>query len=323
MSDLDKNLEKVKAVKPLLDEMPITDTEKAIAQTSIALGANPVKFLVSAISQHETEKAEKESSKEFQNKPEDYKEIESIIHDMLTESTGTNIMDSGGAYGRNWQRNRQITDFRQLPDLKITVWKDGDVELSLNIFHYLTAYLETDETTRRLEEWFEEFCEKPENQDTHWLALMEEFSESMSEYGFDVSRCWNSYNWENLLSQVLQGVTLSKDHDEYDSYWILQIHNGCDVRGGYTKPRIFHVCDRDYSIIAQNDVRSGCNCGPLYSDDGGYHWYDDSDIFERDDDGLPKQWIPEPKTKDCKNWEYQLRCEKCSELVTFWPMLEY
>jgi len=58
---------------------------------------------------------------------------------------------------------------------------------------------------------------------------------------------------------------------------MLQIHGGCDVRGGYTKPQFFRVLDRDYFIMAQNDVRVSCECGycNAYSDDGGYHWYSD------------------------------------------------
>lgn len=29
-----------------------------------------------------------------------------LIYEMLTENTGRHMLDSGGAYGRNWERNQ-------------------------------------------------------------------------------------------------------------------------------------------------------------------------------------------------------------------------
>jgi hypothetical protein len=37
------------------------------------------------------------------------KTTEEIIYEMLTESTGTNFLDSGGDNGRFWQRNQTKT----------------------------------------------------------------------------------------------------------------------------------------------------------------------------------------------------------------------
>ena len=36
-----------------------------------------------------------------------------LIYKMLTENTGVHMLDSGGAYGRNWERNqvKTIEDF--------------------------------------------------------------------------------------------------------------------------------------------------------------------------------------------------------------------
>ena len=33
--------------------------------------------------------------------------VEQTIYGMLTESTGAALCDSGGAYGRHWQRNQK------------------------------------------------------------------------------------------------------------------------------------------------------------------------------------------------------------------------
>ena len=37
------------------------------------------------------------------------KTIEQTIFDMITENTGTHMLDSGGVAGRNWQRNKEKT----------------------------------------------------------------------------------------------------------------------------------------------------------------------------------------------------------------------
>ncbi len=38
--------------------------------------------------------------------------IEELITAMLKENTGSHFLDSGGAYGRNWQRNQKV-DFEE------------------------------------------------------------------------------------------------------------------------------------------------------------------------------------------------------------------
>ena len=40
-----------------------------------------------------------------------------IIYKMLTESTGKHMLDSGGAYGRHWERNQKksFKDFKNEP----------------------------------------------------------------------------------------------------------------------------------------------------------------------------------------------------------------
>jgi len=255
----------------------------------VAFGANPdsiIKGAVSSLSEIETAKAETETPQRT-DKPNDYTETESAIHDMLTESTGTNILDSGGAYGRHWQKNREIIDFRKTPQIDVTVWKDGQIDTSINIFHYLTAFLEIDETAKQLQKEFDDFADLPENENVGYLALMEDFAEKTEDYGFTTEKTWNSYNWENLLSQVIQAVSLLKNGDEYDVYVLLQIHQGCDVRGGYTRPRFFHIIDRDYFLTAMTDLNASCKCGSVYSDDCGYHWYEGNGIKENKENSLP------------------------------------
>jgi len=194
--------------------------------------------------------------------------VESIIASMLKENTGTHFLDSGGAYGRHWQSN-QTKDFSKEPACQVTADEYG-IEIDFNVYHYLTAYLDHDEVCQHLESKLDKFAELPENADKCWLELMEDFADQFTSYGTT-----NTYNYDNLLSQVLQYTMFSLTDDEYDVYILLQIHGGCDVRGGYTKPRIFRVTERDYFIIAQSDVWARCDkCNHSWdSDDCGYHWY--------------------------------------------------
>jgi hypothetical protein len=57
--------------------------------------------------------------------------------------------------------------------------------------------------------------------------------------------CTNTYNGESSLSQVLQVIGVG---DTYDCDVIaLSIHNGADVRGGYTDYKLFRInCESFY-----------------------------------------------------------------------------
>ncbi len=204
----------------------------------------------------------------------------SIIEAMLKENTGAHFLDSGSAYGRNYERNQE-RDFAKENACQVSIdtWKDNegkeqnDLSISFNLYHYLNAYLDYDDTCRKLKKEFDAFAELPENKDESWLGLMEEFADRFTNYGTT-----NTYNFDNILSQTIQYTMFSLTDDEYDVYILLQIHGGCDVRGGYTKPRIFKVTERDYFLMAMNNIYAYCNSKQGHnwqSDDSGYYFYFD------------------------------------------------
>jgi len=165
---------------------------------------------------------------------------------MLKENTGRNFLDSGGIYGRNWERN-QLRDFRDEPAGSIKFYNQTgkvDISVTLNVFHYLVERVEFEPT---LDRRFQRFSKRPENQDSHWMELIESWLTEIKATGGMYPRdggkvcSYNTYNGDDLLSQVLQFWIF---HLAGDSYVALQIHGGCDVRGGYTAPRIF-LCDSD------------------------------------------------------------------------------
>jgi hypothetical protein len=178
--------------------------------------------------------------------PEKFSRTERTIARMMRENTGASILDSGGAYGRAWQRNLTV-DFSARPiatvEFSVARWhgKDElDVCPTIDLFHYLTSRLEYD---RALTRQFRKFANLPENREDYDLANMEAFPAWIADKrGEDASEVYtgNSYNEDNYLSGTVQFTCFTLDNEEYV---LLQIHGGCDVRGGYTAPKVFRKDD--------------------------------------------------------------------------------
>jgi hypothetical protein len=216
-------------------------------------------------------------------------ETAQVLSSMLQESTGRALCDSGGepkydengnyvgsqcGYGRHWERN-QGREFESEPETEVTFDARGGslgVEVTHNVYHWLKSRLDFDEDAQAA---FDEFTELPENEDSHWLQLMESFPEWYAAHKAEEDECEsymatgiygdggpmvvNSYNNEDALSQTIQYVFFELHDRNYprsceDAYVLLQIHNGADVRGGYTAPKVFRVGSRcsDQTSIMDN-----------------------------------------------------------------------
>jgi hypothetical protein len=158
-----------------------------------------------------------------------------LIYKMLTENTGKHFLDSGGAYGRNWERNqkKKIEDFMNEPEERISF--DGSyLYRNVSVFHYLSQ-LETDEicdkfNRMKVKDWD---CED-------FYGVSAKQGEYLERLGAKELRTFNTYNGDSDLSQVLQGSFIELFIDgQYEEYLLLQIHGGCDVRGGYTDAKLF------------------------------------------------------------------------------------
>jgi hypothetical protein len=163
---------------------------------------------------------------------------EQVIYEMLTENTGRHLLDSGGDDGRAWQRNqvKSLDDFKNEPRTRFDA-KYYDASISL--FHHLVdALTYSPEYT----ELFDEVAMA--NADMGWLELMESFPAAV---GWERLFTENSYNRESLLSQVIQYTVYDTGREIVVA---LQIHGGADVRGGYTRPRLFTMDDQ-YSLIME------------------------------------------------------------------------
>jgi len=190
---------------------------------------------------------------------------EQVIISMLKENTGIHMLDSGGDLNRHWQRNQVRTFANESASiLKFALYRNGlEIEFTRNVFHYLKDRLEYNP---ELDKEFQQFYKK---HDYYYLEAMEEFC-GQNEYD---SQTVNTYNEASNLTQTLQFTTFGHGDICEHAYVLLQIHNGCDVRGGYTMPKVFTL----KTECALYDVAEGeisCpHCRAYWSTDDNYHWY--------------------------------------------------
>ena len=188
-------------------------------------------------------------------------DVKKTIYKMLTENTGTHFLDSGGASDRNWQRNqiKTIKDFQDEPEatLSFDVYYDRkqnepfknnfkninriDLIPTVSVFHKLSKVLDEckickDFNAMKVNNWDSE----------NYYGVSKEGENFLNSYGFNTPNnsdndTWNTYNFDNCFSQVVQGTNLISENGE--NYVLIQIHQGADVRGGYTNAKLFIISD--------------------------------------------------------------------------------
>jgi hypothetical protein len=217
---------------------------------------------------------------------------EQVIYEMLTENTGRHLLDSGDAYGRNYERNgfKSLDDFRNEARTTFDV-KWGDVSVSL--FHHLVDRLKyEDQEDNYFHAW-------AKDKDDYWLQLVEDYAE---ERGWEIVFSENSYNRDSNLSQVIQ-------YTVYDSGLVaLQVHGGADVRGGYTAPRIFSIGDF-YELALENGT---IYCTGDAVDSDGPHAFDSNGSEWTHKGGYDESYSPYEmgKRRDLLKLDY-LPCPVC------------
>lgn len=214
-----------------------------------------------------------------------------ILAGMFTENTGRALCDSGDAYGRNWEHNqgRTTADFLNAPVGTF----DEHCGPTLSTFHFLNARLDYDAEAQAE---FDAYA--AENPDDGWLQLMESY---VAEHPDWVSLTVNTYNHESALDQTIQYVQVDTEGGDacYGDLVLLQVHGGCDVRGGYTAPKVFRtVGENEVGLLDDSDIDIWCEGSTVsapqtetlptfddtpprevrhewHSDDAGYNWYGD------------------------------------------------
>ena len=175
------------------------------------------------------------------------------------ENTGSHFLDSGGAYGRIYDQP-PIT--HNTPEV---TWDDPDCSATIETAKWLeNQYVIDQDLTTKFLEWDAE-------QDDGKLAWADSlhrfFLVDDAPYTLDRGEDYlpvryqghgtdNVYNHENDLSQVFTwNVLVPKDCDsaepglyaDDDTIVVIQIHTGCDVRGGYAAPLLCR-CNAEYAV---------------------------------------------------------------------------
>ena len=171
-------------------------------------------------------------------------DVKKTIYKMLTENTGTHFLDSGGASNRNWQRNqiKTIKDFQDEPEATLNFDVSGDyiyLDPTVSVFHKLSKVLDECKICKDFN------ALKVNNWDSqNYMGVSKEGENFLNSFGFsklENNETWNTYNFDNCFSQVVQGTNLISDSNE--NYVLIQIHQGADVRGGYTDAKLFIISD--------------------------------------------------------------------------------
>jgi len=174
-------------------------------------------------------------------------QVNKTIITMLQENTGKHFLDSGGIYGRHWERNERTTFESETP-VTYEIWQD-EVEYTISVYHYLiNAGLSFDTVCNE----FNRLQDQSENwdADTECYGVSSEAWDYLeSQFDATVENVFNTYNGDSNLSQVLQGAYLDIDQDKYV---LIQVHGGCDVRGGYTDAKLFKLDNWDEYLPSEN-----------------------------------------------------------------------
>jgi hypothetical protein len=211
-----------------------------------------------------------------------------LIYKMLVENTGTHMLDSGGAYGRNWERNQKkpIKDFINENEEDYYFSDNGEVYRTVSVFHYLSG-LELDEVcdnfnkrNSNTKDWDGELSS---NENIYGVST-KAANYLNKNYDVEVEHTFNTYNYDSDLSQVLQGSRLQLNNE---TYYLIQIHNGCDVRGGYTDAKLFkankwsdNIHEYIWEYKAQSEIIDEIKEGYI---DNITDYYDANKVWTKDD----------------------------------------
>lgn len=225
------------------------------------------------------------------------------IRSQLLENTGTHFLDSGGANGRAWQRNRgRGVKFGEGPTF-------DDCGATIPVQDYMVHCFARTREAADLERALRRRLTKIDPDaapDYYNREAVREVLEAMGcDAGGDHSgwKWWNTYNDETDLSQVLQLVTFRRGDADFA---LVQVHGGADVRGGYTDGKVYEVPEyyNLFDVRAEVTRPEGDDDVSVYEAEKlGAAWDEQRDVWAWPD-GTPVSWNipacdyyghPEPK----------------------------
>ena len=216
--------------------------------------------------------------------------IEELADRMLKENTGASFLDSGGAYGRHWEKN-QGKNFKDDPEVTADFYEGESIIPYASLYHWLVEMFELDEVCNEFNSM------EVEDWDSEIWGVSKEGLQWLKDKGFRSVWRENSYNVESDLSQIVIMTHLVNEDLESAEYFLIQVHGGCDARGGYTDAKLIKAYDSDYirftgnvmAVVTRGDEKIFCdnmyNGYCLTDEDGNEIIYQEGDkvdmwIFE-------------------------------------------
>lgn len=196
----------------------------------------------------------------------EYKTTEQVIKEMLLENTGSHFLDSGQAFGYQYER-RKTREFEKEPKKTYeaginNIWNSDKKELviipTVNIYHALFDNFRYDETFTEMLKSYGDMADLG----TWGEDLCTGFAEKIGARNINT---YNTYNFDNFLEACVLVTEFTTGNNE--DYAIISTHNGCDVRGGYSDAKVFYAgemtdCDFTEDILrAEVYCPDECKCG--------------------------------------------------------------
>lgn len=205
-----------------------------------------------------------------------------IITAMMKENTGVHMLDSGGVYGRNWERNQNFS-FDNTKEVELSIDVNYGIEVTINVAHWMRNNLSYSETLNII---FDYFCRDSEESYLTDIDSFVNMLSTLTNESFNY-HSENTYNRDCSLSQVIQYTAFEITsnmaeilNEEYKEIINEELESGyyvlCDVRGGYTKAKAFAIEDLDTMFnnvgLHVHDVVTDCATDAVseffYSGDG-------------------------------------------------------
>ena len=154
---------------------------------------------------------------------------------------------------------------------------------TIDLFHFLVNSLSITPESKALQKKFELYDKE---HDDYYLSEMEDFAEQEKDQDTPIISD-SSYNNDIPLSQGMQYVIFEKDGE---TFIILQIHGGADIRGGYTRPHIFQLNTNDPFLFSTSQISASAKGKSWVSYDNGESWESDSGEDDNRENKIPESW---------------------------------
>lgn len=132
------------------------------------------------------------------------------------------------------ENEKIIEDLEEKPIIDVV--ENNELTIYKSLYHTLfEGLVSSTKQSQNFQTLLDKMIE--ENKDKSIPIIMEEFAEYYDETEDEV-KLFNTYNRDNFVYKDIEYVTF-RDKETEETYIILRVHNGTDIRSGYSDPKVF------------------------------------------------------------------------------------